>query len=166
MSSKVSVPIAFSALMCFLGLAAGFLIQSLGRKIDTPNSSRAVAVALGIVIAGMALAAVTSSALTVPLAIASTLVLGSGYGMALVSGLLEVQRIAGPDDLAGLTAVFYSLTYLGFAVPAVMATLAQAFPPITYPVMFAFGACAAVACLALALFKWRAHLPRGGDAAR
>ena len=39
----------------------------------------------------------------------------------LVGGLMEVQRIAGPDDLAGLTAVFYSLSYVGFFVPAVLA---------------------------------------------
>jgi hypothetical protein len=55
-----------------------------------------------------------------------------------VTGLQEVQRIAGPDDLAGLTAVYYSLSYLGFFVPAVLASLS---PMIGYPAAFGAGAC-------------------------
>ncbi|GCE39340.1 MFS transporter [Rhodococcus sp. USK10] len=153
------LPLAFSALMCMVGLGAGFAIQALGRKIDTPRNARAVVVSLVVVVAGMGIAVVAASALTIPLALAAAVVLGCGYGMAMVSGLQEIQRIAGPDDLAGLTAVFYSLTYLGFGTPAVMAYLSETFPAVTYPRMFVFGAIAAAGCLALALTKWRAHLP-------
>lgn len=67
--------------------------------------------------------------------------LGAGYGLGLISGLLETQRIAGPDDLAGLTAVFYALTYVGFALPLLLAWL---HPVASYPVMLC-----AVAGLAL-----------------
>lgn len=153
------VPLAFSALMCMVGLGSGFAIQALGRRIDTPRNTRAVVVALGFVIAGMGVAAAASSALTVPLALIAAVVLGCGYGMALVSGLQEIQRIAGPDDLAGLTAVFYSLTYLGFAMPAAMAFLSENFAAVTYPRMFTFGAIAAAGCLLLAVVHWRSHLP-------
>ncbi|WP_240945320.1 MFS transporter [Rhodococcus sp. HNM0569] len=159
MTSRTELPLAFSALMCVVGLGAGFLIQSLGRKIDAPRNSRAVLVALLFVVAGMIAAAIAAHQLTVPIAIAASVVLGCGYGMALVSGLQEVQRIAGPDDLAGLTAVFYSLTYLGFATPAVMASLSEAFPAVTYPMMFGFGALAATACVVLVVVKWTSHLP-------
>ncbi|QNG21094.1 MFS transporter [Rhodococcus triatomae] len=160
MSDRTDVPLAFSAVMCLVGLGAGFLIQSLGRRIDDPRNSRGVVVALSFVIAGMLIAVVASFVLTVPMALFASVVLGCGYGMALVSGLQEVQRIAGPDDLAGLTAVFYSLTYLGFATPAIMAALSETFPAVTYPVMFGFGAVAATGCLILVLVKWTAHLPR------
>jgi hypothetical protein len=34
-----------------------------------------------------------------------------------------VQRIAAPSELAGLSAVFYVFTYLGFAIPVVLAHL-------------------------------------------
>ena len=51
--------------------------------------------------------------------------LGAGYGFCLVSGLLEVQRLARPGDLAGLTAIYYSLTYVGFAIPIVLAELVR-----------------------------------------
>lgn len=159
MANEIEFPLAFSAIMCLVGLGAGFLIQSLGRRIDDPRNSRGVVVALCFVIAGMVCAAVASVVLTVPVAILASIVLGCGYGMALVSGLQEVQRIAGPDDLAGLTAVFYSLTYLGFAMPAIMAALVETFPAMTYPVMFGFGAVAATGCLLLVLIKWTAHLP-------
>ncbi|CAM3055755.1 MFS transporter [Prescottella defluvii] len=158
-SHSGGAPIAFSALLCVIGLGSGFAIQAVGRRIDTPLNARAVAVALAVLVAGMSLAAVASSALTVPLAMIAAAVLGCGYGMALVSGLQEIQRIAGPDDLAGLTAVFYSLSYLGFAVPAVMAVIVETNPAVTYPMMFVVGAVMAAASLVLVVVKWRQHLP-------
>ncbi|PRC48876.1 MFS transporter, partial [Mycobacterium sp. ITM-2017-0098] len=103
--------------------------------------------ALGMVAAGMGLAGWAATVLTVGAALVAAAVLGAGYGVALLVGLQEIQRIAGPDDLAGLTAVFYSLSYLGFAVPAVLAFLA---PAVSYPTMFAFGALVAVTCLIVA----------------
>ena len=153
-------PVAFSALLCVVALAAGFSIQAVGRRIDTPRSARAVAVALAILVVGMTVAAVAADRLTVPLALAAAVVLGGGYGMALVSGLQEIQRIARPDDLAGLTAVFYSLTYIGFAVPAAMALCVQARPTVfSYPMLFVIGSVVAAASLVLVLAKSRSHLP-------
>lgn len=40
-----------------------------------------------------------------------------------MSGLLEIQRLATREDLASLTAVYYALTYVGFAAPIVLAEL-------------------------------------------
>ena len=67
------------------------------------------------------------------LAIGAAVVLGVGYGFALVSGLAEVQRIAAPHHLAGLTAVFYALAYVGFIVPALLAVASLA---VSYSVLF------------------------------
>ena len=50
---------------------------------------------------------------------------GCGYGLCLVSGLLEIQRRANPQDLASLTAIYYALTYVGFAAPIILAELTQ-----------------------------------------
>jgi hypothetical protein len=88
----------------------------------------------------------------------TSVILGVGYGMALVSGLAEVQRIARPDELAGLTAVFYSLCYLGFAVPAIMAFAHEVIPAMTYPLMFGIGAAGAAICLGVAATHSRRHL--------
>lgn len=156
-------PIALSALMSVAALGAGFAIQSLARRIDTPLGARGAIVALGILVVGMLLAAWAASELSVVAALIAAIVLGCGYGMALVAGLLEVQRIAGPDGLAGLTAVFYSLTYLGFAVPAILSSLTEQWPGVaTYPVIFAIGGVLAAVCAALVAFNTRRHLPGQG----
>ncbi|MCH5641654.1 MFS transporter [Gordonia sp. ABSL49_1] len=161
MSTRSSgMPIAFAGLCCVLGLAAGFLLQSVGRRIDRPGSVRGVVVALVIVAVGMALAALAAHLLTVWAALLAATVLGCGYGMAMIAGLLEVGRIAGPDDLAGLTAVFYGVTYLGFAVPAILAWISETWVSIGYPTMFGFGVVAAVICLAVTLIGHRTGADR------
>jgi MFS family permease len=153
-------PIAFSALMSVTALGAGFAIQSVARRIDTPFGARGAIVALAILAVGMFLAAWAASVLTIAAALVAAVVLGCGYGMALVAGLLEVQRIAGPDGLAGLTAVFYSLTYLGFAVPALLSSLTERWPgAATYPVIFGVGGILAALCGAFVSTHTRAHLP-------
>ncbi|MGE2834293.1 MFS transporter [Mycobacterium sp. SMC-4] len=147
MAERVAAaPIAFSALMCVVTLGVGFTVQQLGRRLGA-GGSRAIVVALGLLIVGMAAAAVAASVLTVWAALGAAAVLGAGYGLALLAGLQEIQRIAGPDDLAGLTAVFYSLSYLGFAVPAVLAVVGRS---VSYPAMFGFGTLAAALCMAVA----------------
>lgn len=166
MAPKTDKPLAMSAMLCLVGLGTGFVVQSLGRRIDCARNARAVVVALGIVAVGMAVAAYAADVLTLPAAIVAAAILGAGYGLSIVSGLLEVQRIAGPDDLAGLTAVFYSITYLGFAVPAIMAALAERFSPLTYPVMFIFGAGLALVMMLVVASKWSKHLPVAPKAKR
>jgi hypothetical protein len=60
-----------------------------------------------------------------PLVVPAAALLGCGYGLCLVSGLLEIQRLTRPDDLASLTAIYYALTYVGFAAPIVLAELTR-----------------------------------------
>ena len=64
--------------------------------------------------------------------------------MLLVSGLVTVEHIAPPEELAQTVAVFYCLIYLGFAVPFVISLAA---PHIGFVACFAV----AVALLVLAL---------------
>lgn len=162
-ASAGSAPIAFSGLMTVLGLGCGVGIQVLGRLIDTRHSARASVVAMSIVVVGMGFGAYASARLDLPTALVAAMVLGAGYGLALVAGLSEVQRIATPDDLAGLTAVYYSLTYVGFCVPVALAALSVRW---TYAQMFLGGLVIAAVCLAIVASAWRAHLPaREGDAA-
>jgi hypothetical protein len=80
--------------------------------------------------------------------------LGAGYGFILVSGLLEVQRVAGPDELAGLTAVFYTLTYVGFAAPIVLAELTGL---TTYPTLLLALAGLATISLVVMTYEARRH---------
>ena len=113
---------AITALTAF----AGVLIQPLGRRLDrSPRGNRAATVGLVTVAAGLGLGAYTAHAQEVWLLVPCAIVLGCAYGLCLVGGLVEVQRIAGPDRLARLTAHYYALTYLGFAAPYLFAVGAQ-----------------------------------------
>ncbi|MFT3660917.1 MAG: MFS transporter [Gordonia sp. (in: high G+C Gram-positive bacteria)] len=139
-------PIVFAGACCLIGLTAGFFVQTLGRRIDRPGSPRAMVVSMVLVAFGMVLAAVAAKVLTVPVGLLAAAVLGSGYGMTLISGLLATQRLAGPNDLAGLTAVFYGLTYLGFASPAILAWIHERYG-VSYEAMMLVGAAVALVCL-------------------
>lgn len=153
-------PVAFSALLCVVTLGCGFGVQSLGRRIDTPDGVRAVVVALALLMAGMCLTAWAATRLSVWTSLPAAALLGCGYGMALVAGLQQVQRIARPDDLAGLTAVFYGISYLGFGMPVVLTLGSQALPVLlTYPAMFGVGAVAAAVCLGVVIAGHRTHRP-------
>lgn len=147
MSDHVAAaPIAFSALLCAVTLGVGFSVQHFGRNLVSGRAG--VIVAVSLVVFGMAFAVWAAASLTVWASVVAAAVLGAGYGSALLAGLQEIQRIAGPDDLAGMTAVFYSLCYLGFGVPAAMAFLSHW---VSYPVMFGFGTVAAVLSLVVAV---------------
>ncbi len=142
------MPVAFSGLMSVIGLGSGFLAQLVARRIDRPGTARASTVALVVLAAGCALAVAAAATLLVPLGIVAAIVLGVGYGFALVAGLAEVQRLAGPDDLAGLNAVFYSLAYLGFWVPGVLSALSAWW---SYPWMLGVVALLSIGCLAVVM---------------
>lgn len=121
-------------------LGCGFTAQMLAPRLDRAGTARLGIIGLALVAVGMALAALAAHQLTIPLVLIAALALGAGYGTALVSGLQEVNRIAGPTDLAGLTAVFYGLTYLGFGVPMMLTMLSDASPLLTHPVLLCGGA--------------------------
>lgn len=151
-----SVPIAFSGLMTALTLGCGAGVQLLGTGIDTHRSARASVVAMAIITAGVGLGALAAATTSLLLGFASAAGMGVGYGLALVAGLNEVQRIAAPQDLAGLTAVYYSLAYLGFFIPMLFAALSVV---VGYTALFAAGAVLAVLCLVIVATVWKAHLP-------
>ncbi|MEV0077785.1 MFS transporter [Nocardia neocaledoniensis] len=150
-------PIAFSALVTMVALGCGFLIQSVARRIDRPGTARAGVIALVLLTLGMVLAAWTAATLSVWVTLLAAVVLGSGYGIGLVAGLQQIERIAGPGDLAGLNAVFYSVSYLGFGVPAVLSALHGGFG-FGYPAMYLVTALIAAACLALVAANYRERL--------
>lgn len=101
---------------------AGVAVQPLARHLDArAEASRAAPVGLVVLGAGLALGAVTAATDRLWLLFPCAVVLGAAYGLCLVAGLVQVQRLAPAGDLARLTAVFYVLTYVGFAVPYLLA---------------------------------------------
>jgi hypothetical protein len=125
--------VALTAAITALVALAGVLIQPVARRLETgAGRMNAGTVGLGVVCAGMLLSAGAAQAGQIWLLVPCGLVLGSGYGLILVAGLLEVQRLAQDGGLAGLTAAFYVLTYLGFAAPYLLALASHA---VGYPLL-------------------------------
>lgn len=127
-------------------LSAGIAIQSAARRLDARAPLAGARLGLALIVLGTLVAAVTALSGSLVVAFVASAVLGGAYGISLVSGLLEVQRIAEPAHLAGLTAVYYTLTYGGFLLPVILAPLAVHVP---YPVLLVVVAAVAAVCLAV-----------------
>lgn len=112
--------LVYATLLTTVTLGAGVVVQSWARRVSSVTGSRLGLVAL---VAGFLAAAGAAALGSAVLAVAASAVLGASYGLCLVAGLLEVQRMAQPAQLGALTAVYYTGTYLGFALPVVLAAL-------------------------------------------
>jgi MFS family permease len=113
----------FAGVTAGVTLGCGVLVQPSARRLGRRSPLAVAGVGMLLVAAGMALSAVVAFIQSPALVLLTACVLGSGYGLCLVFGLTEVARIADRGELAGLTAVFYALTYVGFAAPYVIALL-------------------------------------------
>jgi MFS family permease len=118
-----SYEVAFAAVVAGLTLGLGILIQPLARRLDRPGDVRGLLAGLLATTVGTLLGALAAQAQSWPLVVPAAALLGCGYGLYLVAGLLETQRLASREDLASLTAIYYALTYIGFAVPIILAEL-------------------------------------------
>ncbi|WP_219416887.1 MFS transporter [Pseudonocardia nigra] len=117
------VGLIYATLLTTLTLGTGVAIQSPARRMDRRSPVLTARVGLAAITAGVLLAALAAGVGSPVVAAGAAVVLGAAYGLCLVAGLLEVQRMAEPEHLAGLTAVYYVLTYVGFVIPVVLAAL-------------------------------------------
>jgi MFS family permease len=140
--------IAYATLMAVIALAFGAAVQPFAARIGAATGGRQLAVGLAAATVGVLGAALVAVLQQPLLGVPVAALLGTAYGICLVSGLTEVQRSARPDDLAGLTAVYYSVTYLGFTFPVVVAALTPLAPE-PLPILLLAAACAA--CLGVVL---------------
>jgi MFS transporter len=113
--------VALTATITCLTALAGVMIQPLARRFEAGALPGLIVMG-----AGLALAALAAHARQDWLLFPCAIVLGSAYGLCLVAGLAEVQRLAPTRAVAGLTATFYVFTYLGFAAPYLMTIAAGA----------------------------------------
>lgn len=160
--------VAFPGFLAAVALTAGLAGQRAGQRLyDAPARSGGAATAragalgpavgLLVVVAGYLAAAVATARPGLLTVLAAGLVLGSGYGVCLVAGLREVERLAAPGELGGLNALYYSLAYLGLAIPYLLALAA---PHLGYPSALVLTAGAAALTLVAVLVQGRR--PRGG----
>ncbi len=115
--------LAYATLLTVVTLGTGAAVQPLVKRIDILTRGRALVAGMSIMLIGMLLAVAGASLRSPVLALAAAIVLGGAYGICVVAGLIEIQRIAGPADLAGITGVYYSITYVGFLLPVLLSWL-------------------------------------------
>jgi MFS family permease len=102
-------------------LSAGVLVQPVARRLDHANRPRALMVSMVAISAGIGLAAFSVALGSPWCGVAAAVVLGLAFGVALVAGLVEVQRLSRPDDIVAMTGIYYALTYVGFLLPTALA---------------------------------------------
>ncbi|HWD01588.1 MAG TPA: MFS transporter [Amycolatopsis sp.] len=116
-------PVASSGAIAGLTLGSGLLVQPVARALERRSSPLVLSGGLGLTVLGFLLAALSTALGQALLTLPAAVVLGAAYGMLLVGGLSRVEALAEPPDLAGVTAIFYCLAYLGFAAPYVFAAV-------------------------------------------
>lgn len=153
-AENVANAVVVAAIVTTVTALAGVLIQPLARRFEMRSANnRTAVVGLIMLSAGLDLSSLTADVQNSWLLLPCALVLGSAYGLCLVAGIIEVQRIAHESDVATLTAVYYAVTYLGFAAPFLLAVAAHV---ADYPILL--GIMAALA-LATACFVARSSAP-------
>ena len=160
-TSARTLSAGYAGLMTALTFAAGIGVQPAARRLAERRPQAGLAAGLGCAAAGAAAgaaavgaagtAAASAAAASAPcqlLAGLAAVLLGLAYGLCLVSGLHQAERLAGPADRGTVLAAYYVLAYLGFAAPYAVDGLNLALgKPGTF-------AAAAGAAALLAAFTW------------
>jgi Major Facilitator Superfamily len=110
----------FSAVATGLPALAGIAAQPLARSARRLPAGRLIPASMALVLAGIGCSAWAAQALSLPLVLLASAVLGIAYGITQFAGLAEVQRIADPRSLGTATAAYQVLSYIGFAFPFLM----------------------------------------------
>lgn len=107
--------VAVGGALAALTLYSGVLLQPFGRRLGSAPTMLVAGAVAGV--AGLLVAAIMALTDAWWLVVPAAVGLGAAYGLILVGGLTGVETVARPGDLGTLNAIFYSLTYLGFAMP-------------------------------------------------
>ncbi|MFE7545353.1 MFS transporter [Streptomyces platensis] len=126
----------------------GLLVAPLARRLAARHRIATAVAGLAAVILGLLLAAVAVARTRPDIALLAAAVLGAGYGLCVAYGLTEVAALAPPDRLAGLTARFWALCYLGFGTPYAITLLAGWCSPATVLLAAVVPAAATLALIA------------------
>ncbi|WP_082279361.1 MFS transporter [Mycobacterium colombiense] len=140
--TAIAAPMAAGTATLIVNGVSG-VVQILARALRWgPQAGTAGAVLAAL---GYATAAIAPPALTPALGLPLLLVLGCASGLCLREGLIDLEAAAPPHLRGALTGVFYVVTYLGFALPLVLATVGSPASVVILSVMAALASVAAVA---------------------
>jgi predicted MFS family arabinose efflux permease len=151
------VTVAFSGLVTGITLGAGVAIQPFARRTEDAHPLRAGLFGLAAAIAGTLAGFLAIQQQSPLLVLVAAFPLGAGYGLCLVSGLRESERLARPEERGATLAVFYALTYIGFAAPYLLALVARATG--TAEALLVATAAAALTAVVVLLAARAEHVP-------
>lgn len=117
--------IAYATLAAVVTLACGAGVQPFVPRLARLVGGRQAVVGLGLTTVGTLLLALDVRVGSVALALVAAALLGTAYGICILTGLVETQALADPERVAGLTGVYYSLIYIGFLIPVVVSELVR-----------------------------------------
>lgn len=122
-----SLEVAFATLATVITLGVGTTVQLLFTPIDRLLRGRSATV--GVIFAALGALLLIPAALesNVVAVLIAAPVFGAGYGICMVAGLTAIQSMADAKDLAGVTAIFYAISYSGFFLPMILAALVPIF---------------------------------------
>lgn len=98
--------VAYATLLTVTALTVSALVQPAAKWLDSTDSARGTIASLILMTISVVCVAIVAAIGAPLLGVATAIVAGAGIGVALTTGLLEVQRVAGPRHLAGLTGLF------------------------------------------------------------
>ncbi|MFC0581586.1 MFS transporter [Micrococcoides hystricis] len=120
----------YSTAAVALTLGAGVAVQALARRVDSERSAAATLTAISTTVVGLLIALMTALTQFAWLGLLASTLLGAGYGLILVAGLSETQRLSSSRALGRNSGQFYVLAYAGFLAPTIWAFAAQWFEPL------------------------------------
>lgn len=144
-----TLPIATAALVTGTVLVAGVSIQPWAKQLEHQARGRTLWIGMLAASAGLVITALTFRVEQVWLLFLISALLGASYGLLLVGGLSRIELLTEPDDRATVGAIFYALTYLGFAAPYVFVLLTNSLlSPVTLSLLGALVAALSVVWVA------------------
>ncbi|HEU0164060.1 MAG TPA: MFS transporter, partial [Thermomicrobiales bacterium] len=129
--------LAFAGIITGLTQLTGVAVQPWAQRRERKGKRDALTIGMLMAAGGFLLSIVVASSGNPWWVVIAAPIFGVGFGVLLVSGIDEITRMADPRDLGGFVALFYVLTYLGFALPILLAAI---LPAIDYQVSFAICA--------------------------
>ncbi|WP_430918483.1 MFS transporter [Mycobacterium colombiense] len=140
--TALAAPLAAGTATLIVNGVSG-VVQVVARALRWGPQSGTVGAVLAAL--GYAIAALAPQGLTPALGLPLLVVLGCASGLCLREGLIDLEAAAPPHLRGALTGVFYVVTYVGFALPLILATVGSAVSVMILSVMAVLASATAVA---------------------
>jgi MFS family permease len=147
-TSAHSASVAFAGVTTAVTAGSGVLVQPLARALEDRRRMGAGAAGLAAAAAALCVGVVAIAAHSEALVVLAAIPFGSAFGMCLVAGLRETERLAPASERGASIAVFLAITYVGFGAPYLFEVLSGAVGART--ALLALAAVAALTALATA----------------